>query len=80
MVSGENGKERIEFTVSCYSHSSWTFRKNAFGFIPNRLVYNEYPARITDIKLTDKATGKIRTSGDFGIGVGNAEHTTGMLL
>ncbi len=80
IVSGESRMERVEFTVSAYSHSSWTFKKNAFGIIPNKLVYNEYPARITDIKVTDKGTGKVRTTADFGVGVGNAEHTTGMLL
>jgi hypothetical protein len=79
-ISGEDGKESIEFTVSSYEHSSWTFRKKTRGIIPNKLVYNEYPAWIRHIRLTDKATGKIRTEKDFGAAIGNAEHTTGMLL
>jgi hypothetical protein len=80
MVSGQDEKERIEFSVSCYEHSSWTFRKRTRGIIPNKLVYNEYPAKITQIRLTDKATGKVLTEKDFGTAVGNAEHTTGFLI
>jgi hypothetical protein len=80
VVSGENEKERIEFTVDCYSHSSWTFRKNVLGFIPNKLVYNEYPARIRNLRLEDKESGKVLTCEDLGEAVGNAEHTTGFLL
>ncbi|MCD6496570.1 MAG: hypothetical protein J7K54_04835 [Candidatus Aenigmarchaeota archaeon] len=79
-VSGENEKSRISFTVKSYAHSSWIFRKRAFGLIPNRLVYNEYPATISDIMLEDRKTGKKKTSEDFGTAVGNAEHTTGLLL
>jgi hypothetical protein len=79
-ISGEDAKESIEFTVSSYEHSSWTFRKRTRGIIPNKLVYNEYPAWIKQISLTDKATGKVRTEKDFGAAIGNAEHTTGMLL
>ncbi len=80
IVTGSNGEVSIEFTVSCYSHSSWTFRKNVFGLIPNKLVYNEYPARVIDLKFVEKKTGSVTTISDMGIGIGNAEHTTGMLL
>ncbi len=76
-VSGENEKERISFTVNSYEHSSWTFRKKFLGIIPNKLVYNEYPATVSGLVILDKKTGK-RTK--MGNAIGNAEHTTGMLL
>ncbi len=78
IVSGENREEKISFTVSSYSHSSWTFKKKSLGIFPNKLVYNEYPAVISDLKLTTKK-GNI-TLKDLGKAVGNAEHTTGFLL
>lgn len=76
-VSGENENEKISFTVNAYSHSSWTFRKLAFGFLPSRLVYNEYPATISDMTLLNKVSGKELR---LGKAIGNAEHTTGLLL
>ena len=79
-VSGENEHEKINFTVKSYSHSSWTFKRKALGIIPNKLVYNEYPAVISDLKLTNKKTGKKIILEDLGKSVGNAEYTTGLLL
>ena len=79
-VSGENEHEKMNFTVKSYSHSSWTFRKKALGVIPNKLVYNEYPAIISDLKLTNRNTGEKLILDSLGESVGNAEHTTGLLL
>lgn len=79
-VRGENEKERIRFLVEAYSHSSWTFRKKTLGVIPNKFVYNEYPAAVSRLELTDKATGQKTTQRDLGESVGNAEHATGFLL
>ncbi len=79
-VSGENKDERIDFSVTPYSHSSWTFRKRALGIIPNKLVYNEYPAAISSLRLRNKRTGDEITLKDLGNSVGNAEHTTGLLI
>ncbi|MCK5346229.1 MAG: hypothetical protein KAR20_22620 [Candidatus Heimdallarchaeota archaeon] len=79
-VSSENYNEKLKFTVNPYSHSSWTFRKKVLGLIPNKLVYNEYPAVISDIELENNKTGKKIVLGDLGKSVGNAEHTTGFLL
>ncbi len=79
-VTGENEHERIGFSVVSYAHSSWTFRKKSRGVIPNKLVYNEYPATITDLEIENKATGAKTTSKELGRAVGNAEHTTGMLF
>ncbi len=79
-ASAENKIHRIEFTVKSYSHSNWTFKRKALGFIPSRLVYNEYPSVISDLKFTNKETGETITHRDLGPSVGNAEHTTGALL
>ncbi|MFH1448018.1 MAG: hypothetical protein ABIG39_04085 [Candidatus Micrarchaeota archaeon] len=79
-ISGEDRHKKIRFVVKSYSHSSWTFRKKTLGLIPNKLVYNEYPAVITEFKFTDKQTGKSITRDDIGKAIGNAEHTTGLLL
>lgn len=79
-VSGENEHETIHFVVQSYSHSSWTFKRRVLGIIPNNLTYNEYPAVISDLKLANKQTGETITAEDLGKSVGNAEHTTGLLL
>ena len=79
-VVGENDNEKINFTVNSYSHSSWTFNKKSFGIIPTKLVYNEYPAIISDFNLLNKDTGKIIDTEKLGKAVGNSEHTTGILI
>lgn len=79
-ISGETEDEKINFTVTSYSHSSWTFRKKVLGIIPNKLVYNEYPASISDLRFTNKKTGEDIVLADLGKAVGNAEHTTGFLI
>ena len=33
-VSGIEGDREIKFTVVCYDHSSWTFRKRSLGIVP----------------------------------------------
>ena len=79
-VSGENKNEKIKFTVASYSHSSWRFRKKSFGFVPTSLTYNEYPSTISELELVDKRTGGVIGLHELGRSVGNAEHTTGLLL
>jgi len=79
-VSGENEHETIHFVVQSYSHSSWTFRRRVLGIIPTNLTYNEYPALISGLKLANKQTGETISAEDLGKSVGNAEHTTGLLL
>ena len=78
-VSGENETHTIKFTVVAYAHSSWTFKKRAFG-LPNKLVYNEYPMTTSDLVLKNKKTGRKITSDDLGFAIGNAEHSIGLLL
>lgn len=76
----ENESHIIEFTVKSYSHSNWIFKRKALGFIPSKLVYNEYPAVISNLTFTNKKTGEKITHRDLGPSVGNAEHATGVLL
>ncbi len=78
LVSGANEQEKIAFRVDSYSHSSWTFKKKTLGVIPNKLVYNEYPAVISEFEL--ESEGKKTTLKQLGKSIGNAEHTTGFLL
>ena len=80
VISCENEAEKLGFSVDPYSHSSWTFRKRFLGIFPNKLVYNEYPAVISDLRLDEKSTGKSIVLKDLGVSVGNAEHTTGLLF
>lgn len=79
-ISGKNDNEEINFTVSPYSHSSWSFRKKILGIVPNSLVYNEYPSVISHLELRNTKSGERLGLGDIGSSVGNAEHTTGFLL
>jgi hypothetical protein len=79
-VSAKNSKESIEFTVSSYSHTAWTIKKKYLGIIPNRLVYNEYPATISNFKLTDNLSRKTVVLKQLGRSSGNAEFGDGLLL
>jgi hypothetical protein len=79
-ISGKNEDEKIRFTVKTYSHSSWTFRKRSLKVIPVKLVYNEYPAVVSEFNLTNSKTGKTISLEDLGKSVGNAEHGTGLML
>ncbi len=78
-LKGKSGKKKIRFTVEPYSHSSWTFVSTPLGLTDTELVYNEYPAKISDLVFEDGNGTKI-TSKDLGTAIGNAEHTTGFLL
>jgi len=80
IVSGESKDYKTSFTVESYEHSSWTFRKKSLGLLPNKLVYNEYPAAIRDFEFVDKKKAKKTSSKELGMAVGNAEHTTGYLF
>jgi hypothetical protein len=80
IISGENKHEKINFTINSYSHSSWILRKKVLRIIPNKLIYNEYPAVVSNLKLTNNKTGEKIILEDLGKSVGNAEHTTGYLF
>lgn len=79
-VVGKNRQASISFTVSSYSHSSWTFTGRLLDILKTTLVYNEYPAKIRDLALTGNDGKTMISSEELGEGVGNAEHATGVLL
>jgi len=79
-IKGENKNERINFTINTHSFYSWILKRKVLGFIPNKLVYREYPAFVSDFKFTNKKTGENINLENLGKSVGNVEHTTGFLL
>ena len=79
-VTAENREEAIAFTVEPYAETVWRFRKKKWGFIPVKFDYGQYPARITRLRLTNKRDHAALTEEDLGIGVGNAEDSTGVLF
>jgi hypothetical protein len=79
-VRAENKEESIELTVETYAKTVWRFRKRKLGFIPVQFNYAQFPSRITRLKLKDKRDGSLLSEEDIGIGVGNAEDSTGILL
>lgn len=78
-VRAENAEESIVFSVEPYAETVWRFRKKKWGFLPVKFDYGQYPARITRLRLTDKRDRSGFTEADLGIGVGNAEDSTGIL-
>lgn len=78
-VSGENKEAKISFDVDCYASSYWEFEKKYFGFLKTKLRYNEYPAKIKNFKIQYK-NGVLVSSKEIGEGIGNAEHSWGVLI
>ncbi|MBU0762229.1 MAG: hypothetical protein KKD39_04335 [Candidatus Altiarchaeota archaeon] len=79
-IIGKNEVEEITFNVNPYSHSSWTFKGSLLKLLETILVYNEYPAKIEGLTLKNKDAKTIITTKSLGDNVGNAEHSTGILL
>jgi len=79
-VSAENNNSKISFTANCYSSAAWKFEKKFLGLTPMRLKYNEYPATITSFNLQNTQGKKIVSLKELGAGVGNVEHTWGLLV
>lgn len=79
-VTAENPAEAIAFTVEPYAETVWRFRKKKWRLIPVKFDYGQYPARITRLRLTNKRDHAEFTEADLGIGVGNAEDSTGVLF
>lgn len=79
-IKGESMMEKINFIINTYSNYSWMLKKKTLGIIPNKLTYREYPAFVSDFKLTNKKTGENIVLENLGKSVGNVEHTTGFLF
>jgi hypothetical protein len=54
--------------------------KKKFGFIPIKFNYRQYPAKITSFKFKHLHNKLVISEKDIGVGIGNAEHSTGILL
>ena len=76
-IMARNEEKTIEFLVETYSKTTWEFRKKKLGLIPLNFNYRQYPARITRFKFNSPKTNL--TLSDLGDGIGNAEHSTGIL-
>ncbi|MCD6229702.1 MAG: hypothetical protein J7K00_02785 [Candidatus Diapherotrites archaeon] len=79
-IRGENKDSKIAFTLDCYSNASWKFEKPTLGPVKTRLKYNEYPAKITFFELSFNKEEKKIVLNDLGKGIGNVEHSWGILI
>ena len=79
-ISAKNNEETLEFIVKTYSKTSWDFSKKKFGFIPINFRYRQYPAKITSFRFKDLDSNLMISEKNIGFGIGNAEHSTGILL
>ncbi len=77
-IKAKDKKKSIDFLVETYSKASWNFNKKKLGFTPINFKYREYPAKITQLEFKDG--NKIISEDDIGLGVGNSEHSTGVLI
>ncbi len=79
-ITASDKDKKIEFSVETYSKAVWKFRKKKFKIIPINYNYNEYPSKVTNFKFTDLKNNRTITGKDIGIGIGNVEQTTGILI
>lgn len=79
-IKAEDKEKALEFLVETYSKTSWDFSKRKIGIIPINFSYKQYPARITRFRFKDKQNNLTLSEKDVGIGIGNAEHSTGILI
>lgn len=78
-ISANEGGKSIEFLVETYSKTLWNFTKKRF-FIPIKFSYKQYPAKIIRFEFKDKQNNLRLSENDLGIGIGNAEHSRGILI
>ena len=79
-VRAKDKDKKIEFLVEAYSQAFWHFKKKKLKVVPINFIYNEYPSRITSFRFTDLKNNKVISEKDIGIGIGNSEHSTGILF
>jgi len=79
-ISGKNKNTKIFFTIDCYSNAVWEFEKKFLKLFKTKLKYNEYPAKVTHFNLQDKQGKTLASLENLGKGIGNAEHSWGVLL
>ncbi len=79
-VKAKDNEKTIEFMVETYSKTVWKFRKKKFGLIPLKFDYRQYPAILSSFKFKDLKSSLTFSEKDLGKGIGNAEHSTGILI
>ncbi len=79
-LSGSDGDRRLKAELTTYSRAYWVVKQPFLGVFNTALVYNEYPAIMTDFSLRYGSNGEreIRLS-DIGNMVGNCEHAWGIV-
>ncbi|MCI0497095.1 MAG: hypothetical protein L0Z54_02220 [Thermoplasmata archaeon] len=77
LASREKGVE-LDMEVTTYARACWRFQQPLLGPISTLLYYNEYPSRLTELRFTDG--DREVTIEDVGGGIGNAEHSWGLLF
>ena len=86
MVNGHpvfrvNSKEKdmdLSLEMSTYTRACWKFRQPLLGPLATVLYYNEYPAKLTDFSF-EQGDHKVNFE-DVGGGIGNCEHSWGLLF
>ena len=79
-LKAEDKEKTLEFLVEIYSKTSWDFSKKKIGIIPMNFSYKQYPARITRFRFRGKQNNLTLSEKNVGVGIGNAEHSTGILI
>jgi hypothetical protein len=74
----DNRGRKLSFEVRSYSQSHWRFRKK--GLLKQDFTYGEYPSEIKNMVLELGGVGERVTQKTLGRGIGNAEHSWGLLL
>ncbi len=68
----------ISFKLDSYSRAYWRFEQPILGRLSSVFHYTEYPVTVSEFKI--EIDGSKKSLVDVGHGVGNAEHSWGMLL
>jgi len=72
-----NGRCKVQIRAEAVARAHWTFDQPTRGRMTSHLTYNEYPLKVTHLKICDEK-GE-RTLSDFSWIRGNAEHSWGLL-
>lgn len=79
-LSGSDGNTRLKAELTTYSRAYWVVKQPLLGIFSTTLVYNEYPAIMTEFALKYGSGGDREiTLSDIGSMVGNCEHAWGIV-
>ncbi|MBT4408096.1 MAG: hypothetical protein HOC79_09530 [Euryarchaeota archaeon] len=72
-----NGRTTIHLRAEAVSRAHWTFDQPTRGRMTSHLTYNEYPLKVTKMRIKDEIG--VRTLKDYEWITGNGEHAWGIL-